>query len=129
MKSQETILVVEDEISLRRYISLALADNGYRVMHANSGKEAMDLAEHHRGPIHLLLTDYILSGPMDGLELAQTLKRRRQEMAVLCTSGYAVDENWALRETGKSDHLDQFLQKPFTPRQLLKSVQDCLQTQ
>jgi two-component system, cell cycle sensor histidine kinase and response regulator CckA len=126
MKAQETILVVEDEMSLRRYISLALKDNGYKVMHANSGKEAMDIAEHHRGPIHLLVTDYILLGPMDGLELAQVLKKRRQEMAVICTSGYPIEENAAICESEKAEHLDHFLQKPFSPKDLLRSVEQCL---
>lgn len=126
MKPQETILVVEDELSLRKLMSLALQDNGYRVMHAHSGSEAMTLAQNHRGPIHLLLTDYILTGPMDGLELAHALKQKRSEMAVLCTSGYAVEDTWAVREGPQGEHLDSFLQKPFTPRQLLRSVEACL---
>jgi two-component system, cell cycle sensor histidine kinase and response regulator CckA len=126
MKPQETILVVEDELSLRKLMSLALQDNGYRVMHADSGKEAMAMAQQHRGPIHLLLTDYILTGPMDGLELAEALKQNRRDMAVLCTSGYAVEEAWGVREGSQGEYLDRFLQKPFTPRQLLRSVEACL---
>jgi two-component system, cell cycle sensor histidine kinase and response regulator CckA len=128
MKNQETILVVEDELSLRKLISFALKDNGYRVMHANNGQDALEMARHHPGPIHLLVTDYILLGPMDGLELAQALKRRRQDMAVLCTSGYEVDQSWALRESPPEDHPDRFLQKPFSPKELLRSVQSCLGT-
>ncbi len=126
MKAQETILVVEDELSLRKFISLALEDNGYRVIHADSGQDALQLATHHRGPIHLLVTDYILMGPMDGLELAQILKQKRRDMAVLCTSGYDLDRRWNAREPEPEDEPDLFLQKPFTPRQLLRSVQACL---
>ena len=123
MKRKETILVVEDDLSLRRLMTMALTDHSYHVLHANNGRDAQIVALQHRGPIHLLLTDIILIGPMDGIDLAQELRRSRGEIPAVYTSGYPLSYPERLQWEGLFDF---FLAKSFSPRQLLLKVEACL---
>ena len=86
----ETILVVEDEMSVRRLAAEFLGSNGYTVLEAQDGGEALQVCEEHRGPIHLLITDVVMPG-MSGWELAVRLAGRRPEMKVIYMSGYTDD--------------------------------------
>jgi len=126
MKTQGTVLIVDDQLPLRRQMKTTLRDNGYRVMQANDGYAALDVAKYHRGPIHVLITEYMLAGPMDGLELAVNLKQIHRDLAVLCTSEYDLESNWAAAGRGWEAHADSFLPKPFSPKELLRQVQACL---
>lgn len=111
--SGETILVVEDESALADVTRSMLESRSYNVLLANSVEEALNIAETYRGEIQLVLTDVILRGNLDGVELAEKLKEIRPTLKVLLMSGYnevLLDGNVA------NDHL--LLQKPFTSDQL-----------
>ena len=120
--SGETILVVEDEGSVRRVAQKCLARAGYHVLEAANGVEAVSLAEQHSGPIDLLLTDIVLPG-ISGIAAAESLRRTRPDVRVLYTSGYS-------RETHVvgmlADVPHQLLPKPFTRESLLRAVRHAL---
>src|SRR5262249_38510087 len=82
-----TVMVVEDQDSVRPYIRTALEDSGYRVVEASNGPDALALAEQFHEPLHLLLTDIIMP-LMNGRELAEKLQLKRPGLKVLFTSGY-----------------------------------------
>jgi two-component system cell cycle sensor histidine kinase/response regulator CckA len=117
---KETILIVEDEEAVRRLMSTALEQNGYRVLIAADGVEALKLISSHSGPLDLLVTDLLMPG-MNGAELARKVKDRLPGITVLCISGYAEE----LRQSGEIDE-NSFLQKPFTPQALLRKVREML---
>ena len=106
----ETVLLVEDEMSVRRLTHQFLEGNGYHVLEAIEGREAMRISEQYDGPIHLLLTDVVMPG-MSGCELVKTLAPLRPEMKVLYMSGYTDD---AIIGHGNLGRGSSFLQKPFT---------------
>lgn len=118
----ETVLVVEDEIGIRALIRKILRRQGYQVLEAGSAEEALRLAMGHAGPIHLLLTDVVMSG-MNGRELADRLTPAFPDLRVLYISGYTDDASIA---TGQFPPGTAFLQKPFTLGALLKRVRDVL---
>ena len=117
---KETVLIVEDEEAVRRLMSAALEQHGYRVLIAADGVEALKLIASHAGPLDLLVTDLLMPG-MNGNELARKVKDRLPGLEVLCISGYAEE----LRQSGEIDE-NAFLQKPFTPQALLRKVRDML---
>src|SRR5882672_1917816 len=88
--SAETILLVEDEPSVRRLVSQMLQLNGYTVLEASNGPEALGLMDHVGQPVDLLLTDIVMPS-MNGGTLAQRLSRGHPKMRVLFTSGYMDD--------------------------------------
>jgi len=114
----ETILLVEDEGSVRNLARAALAKAGYTVLAASGAEEALTIARGHRGPIHLLLSDMVLPG-LSGRRLAQELVTFRPETAILFMSGYP---DGALAEGGSPETAAGFLQKPFTPETLGRRV-------
>jgi two-component system cell cycle sensor histidine kinase/response regulator CckA len=120
----ETILVTEDEETVRRVTSVVLRRYGYQVLTASDGHNARLIAAEHPGPIHLLLTDIVMPGGISGVELADLLQAERPEIEVLYMSGYA--EEIALRQNPISP--ERFLQKPFTPNELIEKVQGILLT-
>jgi CheY-like chemotaxis protein len=85
----ETVLLVEDEDTLRALLGEVLESLGYRVLDAGLGAEALRIAREHRGPIHVLLTDLVMP-QMTGRELADRLSCLRPELKVLFMSGYGV---------------------------------------
>ena len=84
----ETILLAEDEDSMRNMIQNFLQSIGYTVLPACNGKDALEIAEKHKDPIHLLLTDIVMPG-MNGFDLAKHVKNSFPEMKLLFMSGYA----------------------------------------
>ena len=106
----ETILLAEDEESVRAITREILVRRGYRVLAAADGPSAIDLARRHGGPIDLLLTDVVMPG-MSGRELAELLTRDRPGLRVLFASGYTEDE--VLHRGVAADGLA-FVAKPFT---------------
>ncbi|MGH7418125.1 MAG: ATP-binding protein, partial [Candidatus Rokuibacteriota bacterium] len=118
----ETILVAEDEQMVRVLMRKVLEQAGYTVLLASGGAEALQLAERHAGPIHLLVTDVVMPG-MNGRELARRLVERRPETNVLYISGYADD---AVERHGVLDPGTAFMQKPFSPSALARRVRDVL---
>ncbi len=113
----ETVLVVEDEEAVRKLVLATLERRGYRVLMASSGVEAIHHARNYDGTIHLLITDLVMP-QMGGAEVAKRMRRSRPGIGVLCMSGYT---DRSIQRTRSIANLD-FLQKPFTPNQLLQKV-------
>jgi hypothetical protein len=84
----ETVLLVEDDPRVRRVSLRRLKELGYLVLEADSGPAALKLLD-EGAEIHVLFTDMVMSGGMTGIELAQEVRRRRPEVKILFTSGYA----------------------------------------
>jgi PAS domain S-box-containing protein len=120
MGPTETILVVEDETTVRNVVVRSLRSRGYEVLEAKHGEDALLVAERHNAPIHLIVTDVVMPN-MSGTELFQLLRGWYPRMRVLFISGYAKSAipPEALEE-GKGAS---FLAKPFTIEQLLNEVQ------
>lgn len=118
----ETILLVEDEESVRELVSKVLQRNGYTILEARHGEEAVDLCTKFEGDIHLLVTDVVMPR-MSGREVAETLQPTRPTMKVLYLSGYTDDE---VVRHGVLESMTAFLQKPFTPDALARKVRDVL---
>ena len=124
----QTVLVVDDEEVVRIIMVQVLQDNGYTVMEASNGLEALRIAKEHTGRIDLLLTDVKMPG-MNGLELAARLLSNRPEMTVLYVSGHAdstrqiqLQEGQFIIEPGAN-----FLHKPFSPDGLLQKVRHVME--
>jgi two-component system cell cycle sensor histidine kinase/response regulator CckA len=121
-KGKETVLLVEDEAGVRNLSKFVLESNGYKVLEAGHGQEALDVAERHDGAIHLLVTDVVMPG-MSGRQLANSLCQVRPGTRVLFMSGY-TDE--AVLRHGVIDASPAFLQKPFSPIGLARKVREVL---
>jgi two-component system, cell cycle sensor histidine kinase and response regulator CckA len=115
----ETVMVVEDEVSLQDLISTALVSFGYRVIVAGSGSEALEVLARQQSPPDLLLTDVVLPGGVQGHELAEQLRLMVPDLPVLFMSGYPRDY---IVHGGRLDQGVHFLQKPFTPRELQVAI-------
>jgi len=118
----ETILLCEDETSIRKLVRSLLVKKGYHVLEAESPLRAVEIAREYAEPIHLLLTDVVMP-QMSGFELARELAETRPSMKVLYTSGYTdnrLSGTWVM-EPGAP-----FLQKPFTASSLGKKVREAL---
>ena len=118
----ETILVVEDDETLRKLVRVMLQSQGYQVLEARDGAEALARALDHPGSIQLLVTDVVLPG-QPGREIAEQLRVRRPELEVLFISGYNDD---ALVRNGVLHGDIGFLQKPFSPSALGRKVREIL---
>jgi len=118
----ETVLLVEDEDTVRTLAREILGMNGYTVLEARHGREALLISEAHRGPIHLMLTDVVMP-EMNGRELADRLHPLRPGTRVLYMSGY-TDNALGLR--GVLEERIAFLQKPFTPEILSRKIREVL---
>jgi len=121
-RGTETVLLVEDDESVRRLAATVLGQAGFTVLEAGDGAEAVRVAEGHDGPVHLLVTDVVMPG-MGGRELAGQLAGSRPGVKVLYLSGYTDDA--VVRHGVLEDHV-RFLQKPFTPATLTRAVREAL---
>ena len=117
----ETVLLVEDEESVRQLVRETLASKGYLVMEAENGECGVAVAAQHDGKIDLVITDVIMPG-MGGRELVKHLAQTRPETKVLYLSGYTED---AIVSEGTIDS-GAFLQKPFTLQNLSRKVREVL---
>ena len=118
----ETILLVEDEEAVRSIVSKILQNKGYSVLEAHHGNEALQICEHHEGPIHLMVTDVVMP-QVSGRELAERLMLLRPEIRVLFMSGYPDN---AIVHHGVLGAGTAFLQKPFTLNALEYKVRELL---
>ncbi len=110
-----TVLVAEDDGPVRKLVTAVLKKAGYRVLAANSGKDAMSLAAKHGGGIALLITDIVMPG-MGGADLYAWLKTERPTLRVLFVSGLMSREPLE----------GAFLKKPFSAGELLIKVREAL---
>ena len=122
LQGSETILLVEDEDSVREPVRRALQRIGYTILEARGGREALDICRQHDGEIPLLVTDVVMPR-MSGREVAEKLVVSRPNMKVLYLSGYSND---AVLRHGVFESMTGFLQKPFTPEELARKVRDVL---
>jgi CheY-like chemotaxis protein len=118
----ETVLLVEDEATVRSVAREVLQMVGYTVLEAATGEEALERAEQHSSPIHLLVTDVVMPG-MNGRELANRLAVDYPTLEVLYLSGYTDD---AIAHHGVLEAGIELLHKPFTPDTLTRRVREVL---
>jgi CheY-like chemotaxis protein len=121
-EGRETILVVEDETSVRRLVTTVLGRHGYEVLEAGRAADGLNVAAAFGGPIHLLITDVIMPGG-NGADLAIQFAAVRPEARILFMSGYTQD---AIVHHGVLDEGIAFLEKPFSPEALLARVRSVL---
>jgi CheY-like chemotaxis protein len=117
----ETILVVEDNTGLRRIVVRQLGEAGYRVLEAPDAEAAMTIIESPE-PIHLLLTDVVMPGAMDGRDLARVAVARRPLLRTLLTSGFP-DARWGGLGSRTGGRL---LSKPYRKEELRRVVREVL---
>jgi len=118
----ETVLVVEDEPTVRQLTVEALRRCGYTVLAAANAVEALALLEEGRTDIDLLLSDLVMPGD-GGRQLAETVRQQRPSIRVLFMSGYAADETSAGRTLARDDA---FIEKPFSMEGLARKVRSVL---
>jgi PAS domain S-box-containing protein len=118
----ETILIVEDEVSILELAKRILEGLGYTVMIARLPSQALNLAEEHLGEIHLLITDVVMP-EMNGRELSTRLRTRCPTLRTLFMSGYTAN---VIAHRGVLDEGVQFMPKPFSKESLAQKVRDAL---
>jgi DNA-binding response OmpR family regulator len=121
-RGEETVLVVEDEEKVRMLIVEILGRQGYRVLEASHGDEALLIHETHDGPIPLILVDVVMPG-MSGSELAKRLASLHPETKILYMSGYTDN---AIVHHGVLARGVNYVQKPFTMDGLTRKVREVL---
>jgi CheY-like chemotaxis protein len=119
----ETILVLEDDASLRNAFKKALLQLGYRVLEAARGAEALESWQQHREDICLLLADLVIPGGMNGMECAQRLLQAAPNLKIVYMSGYSEDISPADLRIGPGIR---FLAKPFDSAALGQTVRSAL---
>jgi PAS domain S-box-containing protein len=125
-RGTETILLAEDDLRMRMTVRTLLERNGYTVLEASNGKEAVELWQKNREKIQLLFTDLVMPGGMTGKQLLERLHQDAPGLKVIFSSGYnpQVAESQLSLEVGQN-----FLSKPFTATALLHTVRRCLDGQ
>jgi two-component system cell cycle sensor histidine kinase/response regulator CckA len=121
-RGTETVLLVEDETTVRDFAARVLVEQGYTVLQAGNGREALQVSQQHQGEIHLLLTDVVMP-EMGGKLLSEQIKLSYPTIKILFTSGYT--DSAVIRQGILADDID-FIQKPFSPADLAVSVRKAL---
>jgi CheY-like chemotaxis protein len=121
----ETILVVEDDVAVRGLIDNILTEQGYTILKAGDGEEAIHINQQHEDVIHLLLTDVIMPR-ISGLEVVQTLTAVPPDLKWLYVSGYTAS---IISHYGILDANTPVFEKPFTPDALVRKVREVLDGQ
>jgi CheY-like chemotaxis protein len=124
-QASKTILLVEDESSVRKLTKRILVQEGYHVLEAEQGNEALRICQQYDQPIHLILTDVVMPNSMSGRELAEQVELLLPETRVLYMSGYTDD---MIVKHGISEANVNFLQKPFSASSLIRKVREILDT-
>ena len=124
LRSGETVLVVEDEDAVRNYTERVLASQGYTVLTARNGKEALAFVDRAEQPIDLVVSDLVMP-EMGGRELFQQIRKLRPSLPMLHTSGYSVERSDTGTEAPEFE-VQHFLAKPFGPADLMQKVRAIL---
>jgi DNA-binding NtrC family response regulator len=124
MNPSSAILIVDDEEFLLEYVRLVLVRAGYSVLSAQSGEEAWNLILENQDEIDLLLTDIVMPGSFDGLDLAERARKHRPNLPVLLMTG-APPQDYPLTNAPSWQRM--LLRKPFYPNQLLTIVRENLE--
>lgn len=124
-RGAETVLLAEDEDGVRGLTRLILETNGYTVLTAGDGSEALQIAREYPGSIHLLITDVVMP-QMSGRQLADQMMKSHPGIKVLFVSGYTTE---AVIRHGVLESGTAFLQKPYTPVTLARKVREVLDAQ
>lgn len=122
-QGSETILLVEDEDTVRELTLRILLDAGYSVLEASQGEEAIQVAKRYGGTIHLLLTDVVMPGGVSGPQLAAQLALQYPNIKFLYISGYTDD---TIVHHGMLEAGTHFLQKPFSSSTLIRKLREVL---
>jgi CheY-like chemotaxis protein len=122
LRGAETVLLVEDEALVRQLTHEILRRNGYRVLEAADGVEALAIVRDHAGHIDLLLTDVVMPR-MSGHELVELARPVRPQMRILYVSGYSEE---AIARQGQLTKGIELLSKPFTPGVLTAKIRELL---
>jgi len=120
---RETILLVEDEQTVRTVAKACLEEYGYRVLEAGNADDAIEICRNRAEPVHLLITDVILP-KKDGKSLSDEIRKMRPDISVLFMSGYAAE---IMAEKGLASGEYAFIPKPIDFDQLLRSVRSALE--
>ncbi len=121
-RDRETILLVEDEETVRTMVSKVLEQNGYKVLEASFATQAYIVAYRYKAPIHLMLTDVMMPGT-PGPILASKLASTHPEMKVIYMSGWPED---VIREKLRDVEIAPFIYKPYLFEKLPKTVREVL---
>ncbi len=124
-RGSETILVVEDEESVRELVRDYLAATGYNVLEASDGAQALEIAAAHRGPIHMVVTDVVMPR-LSGRELVARITAQRPNLKVLYISGYTDD---SIFRNGVLEGGVAYLQKPFNLKTIAQKIREVLDGQ
>jgi CheY-like chemotaxis protein len=122
-RPRPTILIVEDDVLQRTLLKQLLRKQGYTILEARDGPEALQVCLLHRGPIQLLITDVVMPRMMSGPELAERALVLRPGLKLLYASAYADP---SVARLAASDSQAAFLPKPFMPHILADKVRDLL---
>jgi CheY-like chemotaxis protein len=123
MQGHETILLVEDETSLRRLVAKGLTLLGYRVIEADNGRAAMKLWQEYVQQIDLLISDMQMPEGITGLDLSEKFKKEKPALKVIISSGYNVE---MAGEGCSNPGGIVYFQKPYEFEVLSKTIRDCL---
>ena len=124
VQANETILLVEDEFSLRRAVAKVLRRLGYRVLEAGDGQEAIEVWQKAAEHIDLLFSDMMMPEGVSGLDLAQKLREQQPDLKVIISSGYNAEMAGGPRPTaGGIVYLD----KPYQIAVMSKAIRECLE--
>jgi signal transduction histidine kinase/CheY-like chemotaxis protein len=121
--ASRTILLVEDDDQIRASFQYVLSEQGYSVLTAENADKALALLPKHKKPIHLLITDLVMPGSMNGFDMAKKITKLFPQIKVIYMSGY-IEHDDLVKDIIKSE--SQFLQKPITTKILLEKIQTTL---
>ena len=122
LSGSETVLIVEDDNSLRKLVQKSLQPHGYRILVAENGEDALRISKEHEGTIDLIITDVVMP-MMGGKETAERLQAIHPQVKVIYMSGYTDD---AIVHHGVLAPGLNFLEKPFSPKGLAHKVREVL---
>ncbi len=122
LSGSETVLIVEDDNSIRKFAQKSLQPHGYRVLAAENGEDALKISKEHGGTIDLMITDVVMP-KMSGKETAERLQALHPQMKIIFMSGYTDD---AIVHRGVLEPGLNFLEKPFSPKDLARKVRELL---